>query len=35
MPEATDRQRLWNALWWLALVVAFSALFITHHHLNN
>lgn len=24
-----------NILWWLALLVAFSALFIMHHHLNG
>ncbi len=35
MPEASERSRLRNLLWWLALLVAFSALFIMHHHLNG
>ncbi len=35
MPEATNRPQLRNLLWWLALFIAFTALFTMHYQLNN
>ncbi len=35
MPEATGRRRVRNILWWLALFIAFTALFAMHYQLNN